>query len=119
MSADRQSGAPAWRVAGGSVLVSVRLQPKSSRDAIDGIVTLSDGSRSLKARVRALPEKGAANKALIKLLAKALGLARSDLEVAAGAKDRNKTVRIAGWPDDIARLLEERFAETEETDADD
>ena len=101
------------------VLVSVRLQPKSSRDAIDGIVTLSDGSRSLKARVRALPGKGEANKALIKLLAKTLGLARADLEIAAGAKDRNKTVRIAGRPDDIARLLEERFVETEETDGDD
>ena len=119
MSADGQSRPPAWRVAGDAVLVSVRLQPKSSRDAIDGIVALSDGSRSLKARVRALPEKGAANKALIKLLSKALGLARGDLEITAGSKDRNKTVRITGRPGDIARLLTERFAETEETDADD
>ena len=75
--------------------------------------------RAVTARVRALPEKGAANKALIKLLAKALGLARSDLEIAAGAKDRNKTVRIAGNPAEIVRLLEGRFVETRETDSDD
>lgn len=119
MSADNPTRPPAWRATGDGVLLSVRLQPKSSRDAIDGIVALSDGSRSLKARVRALPEKGAANKALIKLLAKAIGVARSDLEVAAGAKDRNKTVRIAGNPAEIVRLLEERFAVTEEMESDD
>jgi uncharacterized protein (TIGR00251 family) len=119
LSADGQNRPPAWRVAGDAVLLSVRLQPRSSRDAIDGIAGLSDGTRSLKARVRALPEKGAANKALIKLLAKALGLARGDLEITSGAKDRNKTVRIAGRPGDIAQLLVERFADTEEANGDD
>jgi hypothetical protein len=119
LSADTPARPAAWRATGDAVLLSVRLQPKSSRDEIDGIVALSDGSRSLKARVRALPEKGAANKALIKLLAKALGFARSDLEIAAGTKDRNKTVRIAGSPAEIVRLLEGRFVETEEMGSDD
>lgn len=98
-----------WRVVGDGIALSVRLQPKASRDAVEGIVTLSDGSVSLKARVRALPEKGEANKALIRLLAKTLGMARRDLDVTAGAKDRNKTVRIAGNPEDIARVLNERL----------
>jgi len=119
LSADDRRRAPAWRIAGDAVLLSVRLQPKSSRDAIDGLTGLSDGTTSLKVRVRALPEKGAANKALIKLLAKAFGRARGELDIAAGAKDRNKTVRIAGSPDDMVRLLAQRFTETEEADGND
>ena len=40
----------------------VRLTPKSSRDGLDGIDTLADGRLFLKARVRAVPEKGKAKR---------------------------------------------------------
>jgi len=110
-SSDRDAGdGLPWRPTGDGVALSVRLQPKSSRDAIDGFELRSDGLTSLKARVRALPEKGEANKALIRLLAKSLGFARGELDVVAGAKDRNKTVLIAGDPEDIVARLEERLA---------
>ena len=45
-------------------------------------------------RVTAVPEKGKANAALVRLLAKCLGLPRTGLEIVAGGKDRDKTVLI-------------------------
>jgi uncharacterized protein YggU (UPF0235/DUF167 family) len=83
------------------VTLRVRLTPRGGRDAIEGIETLADGSVVLKARVSAAPEKGLANAALEKLLAKALGVPKSSVEVVAGETARLKTVRVAG---DWARL---------------
>ncbi|TIT75878.1 MAG: DUF167 domain-containing protein, partial [Mesorhizobium sp.] len=51
----------------------VRLTPKAALDRIDGVETTADGRSHLKGRVRAVPEKGAANAALERLVAKALG----------------------------------------------
>jgi uncharacterized protein YggU (UPF0235/DUF167 family) len=60
----------------------------------------------LKARVRAAPEKGEANAALEKLLAKALGVAKSKVKVARGTTARLKTVEIEGVSDaEIAAFL--------------
>jgi len=77
------------------VLIRVRLTPRGHRDAIGGIKTGPDGDY-LQARVRALPEDGKANAALIELLAKATGLEKSSMRVAAGAASRLKTVHLAG-----------------------
>lgn len=78
--------------------LAVRLTPKSSRDEIVGIEALADGRAVLKVRVRALPEAGAANEALIRLLAKSLGLAPSNLHLESGGTSRVKSVHIAGAP---------------------
>ncbi|TIS86142.1 MAG: DUF167 domain-containing protein, partial [Mesorhizobium sp.] len=51
----------------------VRLTPKAAVDRIEGIETAADGRSHLKARVRAVPENGAANTALERMMAKALG----------------------------------------------
>jgi len=51
---------------------------------------------ALKVRLSAPPVEGAANRALVKLLAKALGVARSRVEIVRGARSRNKLVRVAG-----------------------
>ena len=64
--------------------LAVRLTPKSSRDEIVGVEHLSDGRAVLKARVRAVPEAGAANEALIRLLAKSLSFAPSGLRLEFG-----------------------------------
>ena len=53
----------------------MRLTPKGGRDAIDGIEQLADGRAVLKVRVRAAASEGEANAALVKLVAKALGVA--------------------------------------------
>lgn len=83
----------------------MRLTPRAGRDGIDGIKAGPDGVY-LQARVRVVPEAGKANKALIELLAKALGLAKSGLSISAGAASRLKTVHIAG----DTRALSDRLA---------
>jgi uncharacterized protein (TIGR00251 family) len=77
------------------VLLRVRLTPRSSRDGIDGIKAGPDGDH-VQARVRAVPEDGKANAALIELLAKATGLAKSSMSISGGAASRLKTVHLAG-----------------------
>ncbi|CDX23004.1 conserved hypothetical protein [Mesorhizobium plurifarium] len=81
----------------------VRLTPKAALDRIDGIETAADGRSHLKARVRAVPENGAANQALERMLAKALGVPVSAVSVVAGGTARLKTLRIMG---DAAELVE-------------
>lgn len=80
----------------------VRLSPKGSRDKIENLVTLADGRQVLTARVRAIPERGQANAALEKLIAKSIGVAPARVVVTSGKKDRIKTVRITG---DCAELI--------------
>ena len=58
----------------------------------------ADGRSHLKARVRAVPENGAANTALERLVAKALGVPASTVSVVAGGTARLKTLRVAGDP---------------------
>ena len=59
----------------------------------------------LLARVRALPEDGAANAALIALLAKSLKLPKSSLVLDSGGKGRVKTVIATGEPAVLAAAL--------------
>ena len=84
----------------------VRLTPKSAIDALEGLGTTADGGTHLKARVRAVPEKGAANAALEKLLARALGVPASSVSVVAGATSRLKTIRVTGDPATLAEAVE-------------
>ncbi len=79
----------------------VRLTPRSARNAIDGVKRADEPY--VHARVCAVPEDGKANTALLELLAKTIGLPKSNLSVAAGASSRLKTVHIAG---DTTALLE-------------
>ena len=100
------SAAPAFhRRHAGGVELFVRLTPKSARDAIEGVEAGADGRAFLKARVRAVPEKGKANQALEKLLASALGVPASSVSVVAGGTARVKTVRVAGDPELIEAQL--------------
>jgi len=89
----------AWRVSGDAVLLSLRLTPRSSKEALEGVETLADGRSVLKARVRAVPEDGKANLALLRLLADQLDLPIRALTLATGATGRTKVIRIEGAPD--------------------
>jgi len=98
-----------WQLAGDGVRLRVRLTPKSSFDAIEGIEATADGP-ALKARVRAVPEDGAANAALERLIANWLGVPKRDVTLAHGGKSRIKTLTIAGEPGVLQHRLEERLA---------
>jgi uncharacterized protein YggU (UPF0235/DUF167 family) len=84
----------------------VRLTPKAAMDRLEGIETSADGRSYLKARVRAVPENGAANQALERLVAKALGVPRSAVSVVAGGTARLKTLRVLGDPAALAKTIE-------------
>ena len=87
------------------VTLFVRLTPKSSKDAIEGVEATGDGREHLKVRVRAVPEEGKANAALVKLLGKWLDVPQRSITIIAGPASRLKQIRLEGDPDSlIARL---------------
>jgi uncharacterized protein len=102
-------GSP-FREGKGCLLVDLRLQPGASRAKLDGLAVLDDGATVLKLRVTEPPEGGKANAALIKLLAKAWKLPKSDLSLVAGHTDRRKTLAVAGEPAALRRNLERWLA---------
>lgn len=70
------------------MIISVRLQPKSSQNRLE-----QDGE-TYKAWVSAPPVDGAANEALIKLVAKHFGVAPSKVNIVRGHTSRNKVLKI-------------------------
>ncbi|OXT02947.1 hypothetical protein B7H23_05445 [Notoacmeibacter marinus] len=97
---------PAFRLTAKGIELIVRLTPRAAHDRIDGFETGSDGQSHLAARVRAVPERGKANAALIALLADRLDLRKGDIAVISGPTSRIKRLEIAGNPDDIAAKLQ-------------
>jgi len=95
-----------WAAVAGGVMLSVRLTPKGGRDAIDGVEQLADGRAVLKARVRAAPSEGQANDALVRLIAKAVGVPPRDVALTAGATARIKRLTISGDPPTLLAALE-------------
>ena len=91
-------------------MLKVRLTPKSSRDALEGLADFG-GETVLKARVRALPEAGRANAALVKLIAAWLELPARNVSVTQGTKSRLKHVAIEGDAEQLSRLIEARLSE--------
>lgn len=87
-----------WREAEGGVVVSLRVTPNARGDAIEGEELRDDGTEVLRVRVKAVPDKGKANAAVIAILAKTLGLPRSAVTLQSGETARLKVVRIAGQP---------------------
>ena len=71
------------------VSLKVRVQPKASRDQVDGYQ-----GDTLHLRVTALPHGGRANAAVVALLAKTLGLAKSQLHIIRGHGSRDKLLMV-------------------------
>lgn len=87
------------------VRIAVRVTPKSSPAGVAGIRLDAAGRAYLQVRVNAAPEGGKANAALLKLLAREWGVARSRLALVAGAHERRKTVHLAGDPRSVLNEL--------------
>lgn len=86
--------------------LAVKLTPGAAADRIDGWDVDAGGRPVLKVRVRARPVEGEANEALIKLLAKTLGVPKSALVLERGGQSRTKMVGVDGLsePELKARL---------------
>ena len=87
-------------VRGVVVRVGVHVQPRAARSEIVGL-----HGAALKVRLQAPPVDGAANEALVKLLADRLGVPRRSVHVVAGATSRAKTVEIEGPTETAVRAL--------------
>jgi uncharacterized protein len=75
-----------------------------------GVAASGEGGRVLKATVTAPAEAGRANEALLRLLARKLHLPRRDFSIIAGSAARNKTVRIAGDPQQLFEKISSEIA---------
>jgi uncharacterized protein (TIGR00251 family) len=80
-------------------ILAVRVTPRSAKPGIGEWRVGPDGREELEVRVAEAPADGAANEAVEKLLAKALGISRSQIEIVSGAASRNKRLAI---PFDLA-----------------
>jgi hypothetical protein len=107
---ERPPAEKAWRHGNACVIAHFRLTPKSFKEAIDGVIETPEGP-AFQARVRALPEDGAANRALEELVAGWLGVPKRSILLATGGKSRLKSMRISGDPDALEGLLQERTSE--------
>jgi uncharacterized protein (TIGR00251 family) len=74
-----------------AITFDVQVVPRASRDRLGPV----HGER-LKVQLTAPPVDGAANEALIALVAKQLGRARSDVTILRGETGRKKTLRVRG-----------------------
>jgi uncharacterized protein (TIGR00251 family) len=83
------------------VLLRVRVQPRASREHLEGI-----HGDQLRLRLTAPPVAGAANTACIAFFAKTLGVNRAGVVIRAGAKSRDKLIHITGrTPEDVVTML--------------
>ena len=79
----------------------LRVSPGADRAEVVGL-----RGDAWKVRVRAAPERGRANDAVVRLLADRLQVARSGIEIVSGHVGRDKVVEVRGLDgDEVARLL--------------
>ncbi len=85
----------------GGVVVSVKVQPNASKDRVVG-----EHGDQLKIAVTVAPEKGKANKAVIKVLSRLLGVKSSDMQIISGETSREKKVFIKNiTAEDLYKLV--------------
>jgi uncharacterized protein (TIGR00251 family) len=96
-----------WRISTKGVSIALRVTPRGGRDGVDGIEQLSDGRSVLKVRVRAIADGGEANRAVLVLLAKSLGVPKASVSLLSGATSRLKQVAVEGDPARLTEALRE------------
>ena len=74
----------------GGVRFTLRVTPKAGRNKIQSVMRDAEGRLLLKVAVTDVPEDGKANQAVIKLLSKSFGVAKSDIEILSGETSRVK-----------------------------
>lgn len=94
-----------FRTTADGLLLFLRVTPNAGADRIEGTEERDDGSAVLRIRVTAVPDKAKANAAVIALLAKTVGIAKSSITLVSGETARLKTVRLDGDPAELAAAL--------------
>lgn len=83
------------------VRILVRVTPRAARDEVSRL----DANGTVHVRVTAPPVEGAANAAVVRLLAAKLGLALREVTLVAGATSRQKVFEVPLSGDDVGRRL--------------
>ena len=86
-------------------MIDIRLTPRADRDAIEGVQRDAAGASRLAVRVTAAPTEGAANAALIALLAKRWRLPKSAFALVKGESAREKRINVTASDDRLAAAL--------------
>jgi uncharacterized protein (TIGR00251 family) len=84
----------------GSLTFTIRVVPRASKSEIVGEV-----NGSLKVRISAPPVDGAANEEVVKVLAKAFGVAKSNVSIISGETSKTKRIRVVGAKSERLRQL--------------
>ena len=93
--------AVATRRSGGRVTFAVRVTPRATANAVAG-----ERDGALLVRVTAAPAEGEANAAVVKVLARALGVAPSAVRIERGAASRTKIVSLPAAAEELlARVV--------------
>jgi len=97
-----------WLRSAEGVILRVRVTPKASKDAVEGLEVTPQGP-ALKVRVRAVPDKGAANTAVVDTVARWLGVPKSTVSLASGSTSRVRSLAIVGDGTALAAQLGRRM----------
>jgi uncharacterized protein (TIGR00251 family) len=84
---------------------AIRVTPRSAKPGIGDWREGADGREELEIRVAEAPTDGAANEAVVKLLAKSLGISRSEVAITSGQASRHKRVSIPFDHHELRRRL--------------
>ncbi len=84
----------------GCIILSVRVVPRASKNAIQGLM-----GGALKVRIQAPPVEGKANACLVKFLSKQWKIPRSSIEILSGETGRNKRLRILNPSNELRKEL--------------
>lgn len=74
----------------------IKVIPKSAKTEIVDIMEDTEHGKTIKIRLKAVPEKGKANAELIRFLSKELGISSDQISIISGKTDRIKLIRIHG-----------------------
>ncbi|WP_336288015.1 MULTISPECIES: DUF167 domain-containing protein [unclassified Bartonella] len=95
-----------YQVDASGLILFVYLIPKASVDKIMGIECRDDGRQHLVIRIRAVPEDGKANKALMRFLAKQWKVPFSYISLKSGATSRYKRLYFSGYLEELKKILQ-------------
>ncbi len=98
--------AQCWRPVEAGLELFLRVTPNSGGDVIDGVELRDDGRAVLRVRVSAVPDKGKANAAVVALIAKAIGVPKSAVQLVSGETARLKTLQIEGDVEALGARIE-------------
>ncbi|HMB11232.1 DUF167 family protein [Saliniramus sp.] len=104
---------PAWRAREDGISLDLRVAPGARQAAIRGVQDVGDGRDVLAVAVRAKAQHGKANKAVIALIAGALGIAPARISLMTGAGARLKSLHLESDPQTLAQSVSTLLAQRE------